>query len=195
MALFDDLSSFLEARLEEFLRQHPELELQALEDKLGEQETETSRLLQSLNSQQKQVKAEILATAQEIQRWHGRIEKAQAANRQDLAQAAQEREAALLRQGNQQWGQMEITKQRIQQTETLLLQIQARRQEVQQKAQAAQAQTAAARAARTDTPNGQAATSGWYQHEVGQTPDPLEEQFHRWEVEEELEQLKRRMGR
>lgn len=189
MGIFDDLSSFLEARLEEFLQQHPELELQALEEKLREQETETSNLLDNLRHEQKQVEAAILETAQEIQRWHGRIEKAKAANRQDLAQAAQEREAALLRQGNQQWGQMEITKQRIQQTEALLQQIQARRQEVQQKAQAAAA------TAQTRTANEQAATSGWYQRPYTQTPDPLEERFQRWEVEEELEQLKRSMGR
>lgn len=190
MGIFDDLSSFLEARLEEFLRQHPELELQALDDKLREQETETSSLLDSLRQEQKQVEAAILETAREIQRWHGRIEKAKAANRQDLVQAAQEREAALLRQGNQQWGQMEMTKQRIQQTEALLQQIRARWQEVQQKA----AQAAASQA-QTRTTNDQAATSGWYQRPSTQTPDLLEEQFRRWEVEEELEQLKRSMGR
>jgi len=190
MGLFDDLSGFLEARLEEFLRQHPELELQALEEKLREQETETANLLDSLRREQQQIEAAILETAQDIQRWHGRIEKAKAANRQDLAQAAQEREAALLRQGNQQWGQMEMTKQRIQQTEALLQQIQARRREVQQKAI-----QETARAAQTRTATEQAATSGWYQRPYSQTPDPLEEQFRRWEVEEELEQLKRGMGR
>lgn len=191
MALFDDLSSFLEARLEEFLRQHPELELQALEDKLREQEEDTSRLLQDLRRQQKQVEAEILKTAQEIKRWHGRIEKARAAKRQDLAQAAQEREAALLRQGNQQWGQMEMVKRRIQQTQVFLRQIQTRRQEVEQ--QAAQG-PAAARTAQAQARTA-AGTSGWYHSGFASSPDPLEEQFQHWEVEEELEQLKRRMGR
>lgn len=192
MGLFDDLSRFLEMRLEEFLRQHPQLELQALEEKLRDQEEETLRLITNLRQQQQQQEADILETAQEIQRWHLRTEKAQAAGRQDLAQAAQEREAALLRQGNQRWGQMEMLKERLEQTETLLQKIQIRRQEVQDQAVKAQAE-AAARSAPEPTPTRD--VSGWYQSGFTPEPDPLEEQFKRWEMDEELDQLKRSMGR
>lgn len=192
MGLFDDLSRFLEMRLEEFLKQHPQLELQALEEKLRDQEDETLRLMTNLRQQQQQQEADILETAQEIQRWHIRTEKAQAAGRQDLAQAAQEREAALLRQGNQRWGQMEMLKARLEQTETLLQKIQIRRQEVQ--AQAAQAQAeGATRAAQEPAPTWD--TKGWYQSGFAPEPDPLEEQFQQWEMDEELDQLKRNMGR
>jgi len=187
MGLFDDFSQLLEARLEEFLRNNPQLELQALQENLREQEEDTSRLLIDLQAQEKQLQTEILNTAQEIQRWHGRIEKARAAGRQDLAQAAQEREAALLRQGNQRWGQMEVLKQRIQQTEELQRKIQSRQQEVQDKIKQAEA-------ASTSSSANRQATNGWY-HTPHSNPDPLEETFRRWEMDEELEELKRSMGR
>ncbi len=48
MGLFEDLSRFLEDRLDEFLRENPHLELQALEDKLRDQEEEALRLLADL---------------------------------------------------------------------------------------------------------------------------------------------------
>jgi uncharacterized protein (TIGR04376 family) len=70
MGLFEDFSKFLETRLEEFLRNNPHLELQALEEKLREQEAETIRLIADLRIREKKLEGEILATAQEIQRWH-----------------------------------------------------------------------------------------------------------------------------
>ncbi|MEB3336379.1 MAG: TIGR04376 family protein [Leptolyngbyaceae bacterium] len=192
MGLFEDLSKFLESRLEEFLRDNPHLELQALEEQLREQELSTKQLLSDLRSQEKKLQDEILETAQEIQRWHVRIEKAKAAGRMDLVKPAQEREAVLLRQGNQFWGQMQGLKDRIVQAEALQKQIQARRQEVKVKAEQAAAARASARAEKDWS------TTGWSQPRTTNAfsgADPLEEQFRRWETQEELEQLKRKMGR
>lgn len=191
MGLFEDLSNFLESRLEEFLRNNPHLELQALEDKLLEQEEEAVRLLADLRLKEKQLQDEILETAQEIQRWHVRIEKAKAAQRLDLAKPAEEREAALLRQGNQLWGQMEVLKQRIEQTIELQRQIQVKKQELQTK-------VAEAQAARAQQAEQQWQTTGWNQSRsfgASNPSDPLEQTFRRWEMEEELENLKRQMGR
>lgn len=192
VGLFDDFSRFLEDRLDEFLRNNPHLELQAIEEQLQEQELDTRRLIQDLQAQERRLEEEILATGQEIQRWHLRIEKAKTASRQDLVQPAQEREAALLRQGNQLWGQMQGVKQRITQSQELLQQIQTRRQEV--KAKAAAAQAAKAQQARSTTSS---ATSGWNNYtQTSRNPaDPLEAQFSNWEAQEELDQLKRNLGR
>ncbi|MGB3294887.1 MAG: TIGR04376 family protein, partial [Phormidesmis sp.] len=96
MSLFDDLSRFLETRLDEFLRANPHLELRALEDQLRGQEEDSLALLGTLNRREKQLEDSILETAKDIQQWHGRVAKAKAANRQDLVGPAQEREAALL---------------------------------------------------------------------------------------------------
>ena len=45
MGLFDDLSRFLETRLEEFLKNNPHLELEAILEQLRQQEQDTSRLI------------------------------------------------------------------------------------------------------------------------------------------------------
>ena len=101
MSIFDDISNFLESQLDEFLRNNPHLELQAIEEQLKEQERDTLKLLLNLKKQQQSLQDEILAIANKIQTWHGRVSKAKEANREDLAQAAQEREAALMREGKQ----------------------------------------------------------------------------------------------
>ncbi len=190
MGLFDDFNQFLELRLEEFLRNNPHLELQALLEQLREQERDTSRLIIELQAEEKRLENEILSLAQEIQTWHTRINKAQAAGRLDLAQAAQEREATLLRQGNQLWGQMQGAKKRITQAQQLLQQIQQRRQEV--TAKAAQAKTP------STPPNRD--TVGWNQGNpdkpkppYNRAADPLEAEFQRWELDDEMERLKQNL--
>jgi uncharacterized protein (TIGR04376 family) len=101
---------------------------------------------------------------------------------------AEEREAALLRQGNQLWGQMQLTKERIQQAIALQNQIQQRRKEVQSK-------RAEAEAVRTSTQAEQTwQATGWSQKDYTfqSAPDPLEATFQRWEMDEELDHLKRK---
>ncbi|WP_019505412.1 TIGR04376 family protein [Pleurocapsa sp. PCC 7319] len=189
MGLFDDINNFLEERLDEFLRNNPHLELQAIEEQLREQEQDTRKLIAKLQFEEKSLQDRILEIANNIQTWHSRISKAQAANRQDLATAAKEREAELLRQGNQVWGQMEGVKQRIEQAEKLLQQVQQKRQEV--KTQSAQAQTAQT----TNTYSSD--TEGWKRGadspQYRRSVDPLEAEFQKWELDDELEQIKRNM--
>ncbi|HSM81781.1 MAG TPA: TIGR04376 family protein [Nodosilinea sp.] len=192
MGLFEDLSRFLETRLDEFLKANPHLELMGLEDQLRGQEQDAIRLLGDLKRREQQLEDSILATAQDIQRWHDRLQKAQAANRSDLVTAAQEREAALLRQGNQYWGQLKGVKDQIEQTRRLQKEIHDRRRELKAKIAETQAQRTTQRTATSwDT--------GWNQPPVegfGRDPmDPVEESFQRWETEQELEALKREMGR
>ncbi len=190
MGLFDDFSRFLETRLEEFLRSNPHLELQAIEEQLKEQEEDTLRLILEIQKQEKQLQAEILSAAQEIQRWNDRANKAKAANRLDLAQAAQERQAALLRQGNQRWGQMQGCKERIEKAKELYRQIQVRRKEVR-----ASAAEAATRATTQTEQNWD--TKGWNQtsnYSSFNAADPLEQKFQHWEADEELDRMKRNIG-
>jgi uncharacterized protein (TIGR04376 family) len=193
MGLFDDLSQFLETRLEEFLRSHPQLELMALDDQLQEQEDDTRKLLVDLHRQETQLQEKIMATAQEVKLWHIRIDKAKAAGRYDLAEPAQEREAALLREGNQLWGQMQGVKERIQKTGELQRQVQTRRQEVQRKIQEAKAAETAARSQDTSRE-----ATGWNQaprYSQRSVADPLDQKFRQWEMDDEINQLKRQMGR
>ena len=192
MGLFDDFSQFLENRLEEFLQNNPHLELQALEEQLRQQEEDTLRLIIQLQRQEKKLEQDILSTAQEVKRWHNRIEKAQTANRPDLVQAAQEREASFLRQGNQQWGQMQGCKKRIEQAKGLYHQIKQRCKEV--RAKAVQAETTHY----TDKNERRWETDGWNQnisYDFDNLFDQLEAQFKSLETEEELKKMKRDMGK
>ncbi|MEL6161558.1 MAG: TIGR04376 family protein [Cyanobacteria bacterium J06623_5] len=191
MSLFDDLSRFLETRLDEFLRANPHLELRALEDQLRGQEEDAIRLLGDLKRREQQLESSILETAQDIQQWHSRVEKAKAANRQDLVGPAQEREAALLRQGNHLWGQMKSVKERIEQTKALRERVRTKRQEVKTKI----AQTAT-QAAQSTSASPDWGTTGWNQttYSPNKAVDPLDESFRRWEAEEELKELKRKMN-
>jgi uncharacterized protein (TIGR04376 family) len=193
VSLFDDLSRFLENRLEEFLKNNPHLELEALLDQLRQQEGDTLKLIADLQVQEKRSQDDILATATEIQKWHERVQKAKAANRQDLASAAQEREATLLRQGNQQWAKMQGLKERIQQAKELYKKIQVRRQEVQVKATEAQA-TRAKTQAKTQQ---RIESDGWWNSTSSASSrfDDLEEQFLRLETDDELQKMKRQMGK
>ncbi len=187
MSLFEDLSRFLETRLDEFLRANPHLELRALADQLRGQEEDALRLLGDLKRREKQLEDSILETAQDIQQWHGRVEKAKAANRQDLVGPAQEREATLLRQGNHLWGQLKGVKERIEQTKELHQRVKAKRQEV---------KTKIAQAAATPKATADWGTTGWNKspYSFNQTVDPLDESFRQWEAEEELNELKREMN-
>lgn len=191
MGLFDDINQFLEERLDEFLQDNPHLELQALEEQLREQEQDTTKLIAKLQLEEKSLQDQILAIASDIQTWHGRIGKAETANRKDLADAAREREAELLRQGNQVWGQMEGVKQRATKAQELLQQVKQKRQELKKSAQAqAQAQTSSSY--KSDTIGwDRGATSPQYRRSA----DPLEAEFQQWEVDEELEQIRKNLNK
>lgn len=198
MGLFDDVSQFLENRIDEFLRNNPHLELQALDEKLREQEVETMRLIGDLKARQTEVEGQIVTTAQEIKRWHARIAKAQAAGRKDLVEPAQAHEAQLLRQGNQLWGHMEILRDRIHQTQTVQKKIHQQRQALKVKLEqaqaaraAAQAQAAAETASRTQT----AWTGAWSSSAspASTNMDPLEKRFAEWEADEEIQRMKRNL--
>jgi uncharacterized protein (TIGR04376 family) len=191
MGLLEDMKRFLESQIDDFLSKNPHLELQVIGEQLAQQETDTIQLIIDLQSQEKQTEQEILNTAQEIKNWYDRVQKATTAGRTDLATAAQDRVNALLPQGNQLWGKMKGLKERIAQAQTLLQTIKTRRVEV-------KAKTAAAQATRTQAATSDP-TSSWgsvnnYTSD-SRFADPLDAQFRRWEADEELEKLKRNLGK
>ena len=87
---------------------------------------------------------------------------------------------------------MQGLKERITQSQELLRKIQQRRQEVQTKAAAAQtARTKAQAQQRLETE-----TQGWNTAtNYNSNFDDLEDKFRRWEIEDELEKLKRNIGK
>ncbi|MEI6430316.1 MAG: TIGR04376 family protein [Pseudanabaena sp. ELA607] len=205
MGLIEDISRFLETRLEEFIRNNPQMELRLLEDKLQEQEAEIVKLIVNSEIEEKKLQDQILAIAEEIRTWHERVTKAESYGRTDLANAARDREAALLRQGNQVWAQMELVKKRLADSRILQKQIQERRVAVKAKiAEAAKAAQEKAKTQSTSTGNStnsnpytvnwdnlssRSGASGYGEY------DDLDAKFRELEAQEELDALKRKMGR
>jgi uncharacterized protein (TIGR04376 family) len=191
MGLLEDMKRFLESQIDDFLSKNPHLELQVIEEQLAQQETDTFQLIVDLRLQEKQIEQEILNTAQDIKNWYDRAQKATAANRLDLAQAAQDRVNALLPQGNQLWGKMQGVKERKAKATELLQTIKNRRIEIKAKATAATAAQAQVNA----NPN----TNSWGAVDDYAYPsnfaDPLDAKFRQWEADEELERLKRNVGK
>lgn len=183
MSIFDDVKQFLETRLEEFLRAHPDLELQALDEQLRQQEADAVRLIAEGRAEERRLQKSIIATAEEIKTWHLRVEKALQAQRPDLVQGARDRETSLLSQGNQLWGQMKGIQQRRAQMEILQRQIQQRRQEVKVKLESLQAE-------RKVNPQQEEMFSGW--NKPSDPWDELEKKFRELEVDIELKTMQKK---
>lgn len=190
MGLFDDVSRFLENRLEEFLKNNPHLELQSIEEELKEQSTVLQTLIVELQQKKATLEKKILTLAEEVKTWHFRVEKARSAGREDLARSAEEREGQLLREGNEVWGQMTATKKRLIQAQDLLPQIEKKRQEVKQKLLDLKQQEKKS----TNTSN-TSYDQGWSHSQTlnfRADYDPLEQQFQQLELEAELDRMKRK---
>lgn len=204
MGLFGDFNKFLEDRLDEFLQNNPHLELQVLEDELRDQDADTVKLIAEFELKEKQLEAKILETAENIQRWHGRAAKARQMGRLDLANGAAEREAVLLREGNQLWAQRKAVSDRVEQAKALQSEIRKRRQALKAKAEELKAQQAHSGASSTSSASSARSSSQTagdgadYRWDASNTSyskatDPLEQAFAAWEMDHELDELKRKM--
>lgn len=188
MKFLDDLSAFLEQRLDDFLAANPGLKLQMLLFEVEQQEAETSQLLQSLGTQKQRAEQEILGLVADMRKWTERIQKAEAANRPDLAQAARQREQDLRQRGNTLWQQMTQSQQQIPATQALLEKIKVRRQEIQAEIRKHQTQP-------PPPPFSQSPSAAPPTANFSQSLDPLEATFRDMELKEALEELKRSMSR
>lgn len=190
MGLFEDFSNFLESRLEEFLASNPQLELQALAQELKDQLQDTTKSINRLQLEEQKVETEILQTAKDVQTWHRRIDKAKSAGRLDLAEEAQTRVNNLLSQGNLLWQQMQQIKQNLSKSKELLISIEDKQKEVALK-------IAQLKASQTSTTNSSSynSTSNQtnYQSSNNYQYDPLEDKFQQWELQQELDDMKRNL--
>lgn len=188
MGLFEDFSNFLESRLEEFLQNNPKLELQALSDELKQQQRDTIKLVNQLQLEEQGVESEILKVAKDIQTWHGRIEKAKSARRLDLVEEAQARENNLLSKGNLLWTKMQDLKQRINKSKELLISIEEKQKEVTLK-------IAQLKAAEINNNSDSYQTENKTNYQSSNNKfDPLENKFQEWEMEQELNDMKKNIN-
>ncbi|WP_448524521.1 TIGR04376 family protein [Parathermosynechococcus lividus] len=178
MTFFNDLHSFLEQRLEDFIRANPQLELNLLLMELDDQERQTQDLYLKLQQEVQECEQQILNLVSEIRRWRDRIQTATAAHRPDLVKVAQQREAQLRQRGQELWNQRLNALSQLPATEQLLAKIRDRRQELQRRVPRAS----------TPPPSPPPFTGS------NSPSDPLEAEFHRLELQTALEELKRSMG-
>lgn len=190
MGLFEDFTNFLESRLDEFLQNNPQLELQALSEELKGQQRDTIKSINQLQLEEQNIETEILNVAKEIQTWHIRIDKAKSAGRKDLAEEAQARENNLLSQGNLLWQKMQNVKKQIASAKELLISIEEKQKEVTLKI----AQLKATQTNTNSSTNYQTQSQSNYQHSTNKF-DPLEDKFQHWEMEQELNEMKRNLNK
>lgn len=183
MNIIDELNRFLEDRLEEFLKQNPHLELQALDEELSDQLHQARQRLSQFEQQEKTLQMQIVDTAKEVELWHRRVRKAEGAGRQDLAQGARNREQELLNQGNHLWKQMQVRQTLQGEHRQLIQSIEQRRQELHQKMAALKTEKA------KNSPNAQP----WPASPPPRDLDPLEHLFQQLETDLELEELKKQL--
>ena len=147
---------------------NPNLELRSLLKQLQIQEQHTQRLIANLQRQEESLQNQIIAIARDVQIWNTRIKDAKAAQRIESDRTAVDKEAALRREGDRLWRQMEETKKRLMEAQKLLVKIYHKRQQVLAKAD--------------NFPGYQTGSNN------------VEQEFQRLEIDSELEQLKRNLG-
>ena len=184
MNLLSDLGKFLETRLEEFLQSNPNLELQYLSEQLKEQEEQTFKLITENQEEKKNLESSIISLAGEIKIWHRRTLKAKLAQRLDLSKASQERELSLVQQGTQLWENMKKVERKITQSKTLLSQIRERRKEITAKKIEFKVDGATPDYCMDEKQNIK-------EDNFKKASDSLENDFQRWELDNELEELRK----
>lgn len=182
MGLFQDFSNFLESRLDEFLKSNPELNLTILEQEVKQQKKDTIKLIGSLDAQQKLLENKIVSLGKEISIWHSRIDKAKGAGRFDLAQAAEEKQASLLQKGNMAWQKMEDVKQKSLEAKKLLISLEEKERELNLKMEQVK-----------KVNQNYSSSNNFDSRYTYSSNDDLEAQFQQWEVEQELQQMKKNL--
>jgi uncharacterized protein (TIGR04376 family) len=182
MGLFEDFTNFLESRLDEFLQSNPELNLTILEQEVKQQKKDTIKLINSLDSQQKILENKIVSLGKEISIWYSRINKAKTAGRLDLAQAAEQKQDSLLQEGNIVWQKMEDVKQKSAEAKRLLITLEEKEREINLKME------------QVKKANQNYSSSHSFDHRYTYSAnDDLEAKFQEWEVEQELQKMKKNL--
>lgn len=193
MSIFDNFTTFLESKLDEFLQNNPQLNLTILAQEIKQEKQDTIKLISQLESQQKKLQNEILKLVQDIKIWCERIEKAEKAKRIDLAQEAEQRKNLLLSQGNIAWQEMEKVKAKIANSKQKMINIEKKEREINLKIQELE-KTKYQREHNSKTSTDSSYSNNSYYNFNEKKYDDLEKKFRDWEVSMELEEMKRKMN-
>ncbi|HIK37230.1 MAG: TIGR04376 family protein [Geminocystis sp.] len=182
MGILDDFLNFLENSIEDFLQKNPELNLNILAQEIKQEKRDTLELISQLENQEKQVESQILATAEDIKKWAQREEKARNLQRYDLAQDAAQVKYQLLEKGSYLWQEMTKLKEKIAESKRKLASLEKKEMEVNLKLEEIRREKARE-------------TGVFYERKVeGKSYHDIEQKFRNWEIEMELEEMKKKMG-
>ncbi len=187
MSIFENFTTFLESKLDEFLQSNPQLNLAILAQEVKQEKQDTLRLINQLETRQKKLETDILRLVQDIKLWCERIEKAKKANRIDLLTEAEQRKTLLLSQGNFAWQEMETVKSQIANSKQKMINIEEKEREINLKIQElekTQSQT---------NYYSQTSSNSPYSN-FNNINDDLERKFRDWEVSMELDEMKKNMN-
>ena len=169
----DDLEHRLENTLEAFLRANPSQEALLQEQEARDRQQSLRRQRLELRSQAELGRRRLLELAEEIRRWQARVQRAREAGAEDLAGRAEAHISSLMEQGRQRWQELGELGSRFAAVEQELAQL-AR-------------QAPASAAPPSSTPEGGAPATG-------SRAQTLEADWARFEAQQELQELKKRMG-
>lgn len=181
MGIFDDFLNFLESSIDEFLQKNPELNLSLLAQEIKQEKRDTLQLISQLEAQEKQVESQILATAEDIKKWADREEKARNLQRYDLAQEAAQVKNQLLEKGSYLWQEMTKLRDRIAENKRKLISLEDKEREVNLKLEELRREKARE-------------SEGFYERKFeDKSYYEIEQKFRNWEIEMELEEMKKKM--
>lgn len=183
MSIFEDFTKFLETTLDDFLQSNPQLNLMIMAQEVKQQKQESFTLLKKFELEQKKIESDIIQLGQEIKIWCDRIEKAEKVGRYDLKAEAEERRNLLLTKGNNLWQTMEAVKQKIVVNKQLLISLDEKEKEINLKIEQLKV---------ISQPNNEKSYNYSSPNQDRQY-DYLDKKFQDWEVEMELEQMKKGM--
>lgn len=191
MSIFENFTTFLESKLDEFLQSNPELNLTILAQEVKQQKKDTLRTINQLEIRQKKLETDILELVRDIKLWCERIEKAEKVKRFDLVQEAEQRKNLLLSKGNSAWMEMEKVKSQIVDNKQKMINIEEKEREINLKIQ--ELEKSKAQANYYSNTSQYSNYSNQSYSNFNSINDDLEQKFRDWEVSMELEAMKKNM--
>jgi len=192
MSIFENFTTFLESKLEEFLKSNPQLNLTILAQEVKQEKQDTLRLINQLEIRQKKLETDILKLVQDIKMWCERIEKAEKAHRIDLATEAEQRKNLLLSQGNITWQEMDTVKSQLANGRKKMISIEEKEREINLKIQELEKTKYQTNNNYNSSTNN--ASSNYNSSTFNNINDDLEKKFRDWEVSMELDEMKKNMN-
>jgi len=177
MSWLDDLESRLENQLEAFLRSSPAQEALLAEQERLDRLSQLRRNRLQLQQQAEQQRQELLQLAVEIRQWQERVQRARTAGATELANRAETHSTGLMERGRLLWQGLAELGQQFTALEWELTELGRRR------------------AADPDAAGEPGRANGTSPEAAAPEPADLECDWAAFEAQQELEELRRRMGR